>query len=765
MVTPGAAAPASGAHHRRVTEMAALPQDRPDTQDPAEDFLLTGMTCAACASRIERRLNKVEGLSASVNYATERATVQRDPAVSRETIVDVVARLGYGATPLIAPGPDDDGSRPARDTRDDRVADLWRRLVVAAVLFIPMVDVPLVLAVLPAARFPGWEWLVVALAAPVVVWSAWPLHRAAFVNARHGAASMDTLISLGIVAATVWSLGSVLLGDLPDVAARGALSVFLDPVGPLYLEVAAAVTTFVLAGRYVEARAKRSAGDALEALAALAARDVTVLAPDGSEIRLPASALAVGTRFVVRPGEKVATDGVVESGASAVDRSMLTGETVPVEVGAGDGVTGGTVATSGRLVVTASAVGSGTQLAGMIRLVESAQASKASVQRLVDRIAGVFVPTVIGLALLTALAWWLAGGTAGAIFSAALSVLVIACPCALGLATPTAMLVASGRGARAGIFLKSHQALESSRSVDTVVLDKTGTVTTGAMTVHAVHLAPGADRADVLRLAGAVEEYSEHAVARAVADRARADVGELPEAQDFEALPGLGARGRVDGVVVRVGRPSLVGGLPGWAPEPGPDSTLVMVERDGEPVALLELADEVKPSAAPAVARLRAAGLRTVLLSGDRAGAAEAVGAAVGVDEVVADVLPEQKVALIAERQRGGARVAMVGDGINDGPALAAADLGLAVGAGTDVALEAADVILVRDDLTAVPDALDLARRTATTIRRNLVWAFGYNVAAIPLAAFGLLSPLISGLAMALSSVLVVSSSVRLRRM
>ncbi len=757
-----------------TTALAVDAQAPPEGEDRPEDFLLTGMTCAACASRIERRLNKVDGISATVNYATERATVVRDPAVDRGTVVDVVARLGYGATPLRAP---EDGSDDVAvgAARDDRVADLWRRLVVAAVLFIPLVDLPLALSVLPAARFPGWEWVVVALAAPVVVWSAWPLHRAAFVNARHGASSMDTLVSLGVIAATVWSLGSILLGDLPDPAAGGALSVFLDPVGPLYLEVAAAVTTFVLAGRYVEARAKRSAGDALAALAALAARDVAVLLPDGTETRVAASALAVGTRFVVRPGEKVATDGVVESGASAVDRSMLTGETVPVEVAPGDAVTGGTVATSGRLVVTANAVGSATQLAGMIRLVESAQASKASVQRLVDRISSVFVPVVIGLAVLTALGWWLAGGTAGEVFSSALSVLVIACPCALGLATPTAMLVASGRGAREGIFLKSHQALESSRTVDTVVLDKTGTVTTGAMTVRAMHVAPGHDRARVLRLAGAVEDSSEHAVARAVVTRAREEVGELPDVEGFEALPGLGARGTVEGTAVRLGRPSLAGGLPAWSPEPAEDSTLVLVEcgppaqgsgagsDDLEAVALVELADEIKPSAAPAVARLRAAGLRTVLLSGDRAGAAEAVGAAIGVDEVVAEVLPQDKVAAIAERRRGGARVAMVGDGINDGPALAAADLGLAVGAGTDVALEAADVILVRDDLGAVPDALELARRTSTTIRRNLVWAFGYNVAAIPLAAFGLLSPLISGLAMALSSVLVVSSSVRLR--
>ncbi|MFC5063977.1 heavy metal translocating P-type ATPase [Actinomycetospora atypica] len=729
-------------------------------EDLPQDFLLTGMTCAACASRIERRLNKVEGVTASVNYATERATVTLAPEVDRSDVVAVVAKLGYGATPLSVDPDEERGAVEA--VRDDRVADLWRRLVVAAVLFVPMVDLPLVLAVLPEARFPGWEWVVAALAAPVVLWSAWPLHRAAFVNARHGASSMDTLISLGIVAATVWSLGSILTGNLP-APGSGALSVFLDPVGPLYLEVAAAVTTFVLAGRYVEARAKRSAGDALAALASLAARDVSVLLPDGTETRIPASSLAVGTRFVVRPGEKVATDGVVTEGASAVDRSMLTGETVPVEVTAGDPVTGGTVATSGRLVVTANAVGSATQLAGMIRLVESAQASKASVQRLVDRISSVFVPIVIALSVLTGLGWWAVGGTAGQIFAAALAVLVIACPCALGLATPTAMLVASGRGAREGIFLKSHQALETSRVVDTVVFDKTGTVTTGAMSVRAVHLDGTRSRRDVLAVAGAVEDASEHAVARAVVACARLEVDELPPVTDFEALPGLGARGVVHGLEVRLGKPTKA--LPTWAPAPEPDSTLVLVTlgSPGEPVAVLELADEIKPSAAPAIARLRSAGLRTVLLSGDREGAAQAVGAAVGVDDVIADVLPAQKVEALAMLQRDGARVAMVGDGVNDGPALAAADLGLAVGAGTDVALEAADVILVREDLNVVPDALELARRTATTIRRNLVWAFGYNVAAIPLAAFGLLSPLIAGLAMALSSVLVVSSSVRLR--
>ncbi|MCD2191530.1 heavy metal translocating P-type ATPase [Actinomycetospora soli] len=729
------------------------------------------MTCAACASRIERRLNKVDGVIAQVNYATERATVTLRPDVERSTVVDVVAKLGYGATPLSVP---DDELGDVEAARDDRVADLWRRLVVAAVLFIPMVDLPLILSVLPEARFPGWEWVVVALAAPVVGWSAWPLHRAAFVNARHGASSMDTLISLGIISATVWSLGSILTGHLPDPGA-GALSVFLDPVGPLYLEVAAAVTTFVLAGRYVEARAKRSAGDALASLAALAARDVAVLLPDGTEARIPAAALAVGTRFVVRPGEKVATDGTVESGASAVDRSMLTGETVPVEVAAGDTVTGGTVAVSGRLVVTATAVGGSTQLAGMIRLVESAQASKASVQRLVDRISSVFVPIVIALSVLTALGWWAVGGTAGDVFSAALAVLVIACPCALGLATPTAMLVASGRGAREGIFLKSHQALETSRVVDTVVFDKTGTVTTGAMTVRAVHLASPDSRRRVLAAAGAVEDASEHAVARAVVACARAEVSAFPTVEGFEALPGLGARGVVDGVDVRMRKPLArrdsggldptgTDGLPAWAPAPSRDSTLVVMSLDEAEVAVFEVADEVKPSAAPAIARLRAAGLRTVLLSGDRWEAAAAVGAAIGVDEVIADVLPEGKVAALhGELRAGGRRVAMVGDGINDGPALAAADLGLAVGAGTDVALDAADVILVRDDLQAVPDALDLAKRTATTIRRNLVWAFGYNVAAIPLAALGLLSPLIAGLAMALSSVLVVSSSVRLR--
>ena len=729
----------------------------------AQEYAIAGMTCASCATRIERRLNRVDGVLASVNYATERATVTvTGGPVDALDVPALVARLGYTASPVRLESPDDDAGGPGA-AGTDRVRDLWRRLVVAAVLFVPLADVPIVLSVVPGARFPGWGWLVAALAAPVVGWSAWPLHRAALANARRGATSMDTLISLGIVAATVWSLGSLLTGA-GDAVPASPLDALLHPRGPVYLEVAAGVTVFVLAGRYVEARAKRAAGDALAALAALSVRDVAVLADDGVESRVALGDLGVGTRFVVRPGERIATDGVVVEGASAVDRSMLTGETVPIEAAVGDDVTGGTVATSGRLVVRAGAVGAATRLAAIIRLVETAQASKASVQRLVDRVSAVFVPAVIGLALLTG-AGWAVAGTAGEAFSAALSVLVIACPCALGLATPTAMMVASGRGAQEGVFLKSHQALETSRSVDTVVLDKTGTVTTGAMAVTAVHVADGVDAARVLALAGAVEDASEHAVGRAVAARAR-EQGALAPVADFAALPGLGARGRVAGVEVVVGRPSLVGTLPPALAvvADAASGTLVAVGIDGGPAAVLELADDVRPSAAAAVARLRAAGVSTVLLTGDRGPAAATVAAAVGVDEVVAEVLPEGKVAAIRDLQAAGRCVAMVGDGVNDGAALAAADLGLAIGAGTDVAVEAADVVLVREDLATVPDALELARATSRTIRRNLGWAFGYNVAALPLAAAGVLNPLVAGLAMAVSSVLVVTSSLRLRR-
>ncbi|MDD7940835.1 heavy metal translocating P-type ATPase [Actinomycetospora lutea] len=716
------------------------------------DLDIGGMTCAACAARIERRLNRIDGVAATVDLAGDSARVVIDsPDVTTATVVDTVATLGYSARP----------TRPEVVEADDDadLRDLWRRLVVAAALFLPVADLALVMTAVPSLRFPGWEWLLAVLAAPVVGWSAWPLHRRALAGLRHGTTSMDTLVSLGIVAATVWSCGALLGGAAPAPAAS-TWELLLHPAGPVYLEVAAGVTTFVLAGRYVERRARRASGDALAALARLAARDVAVLCEDGTETRVPVSSLAVGTRFVVRPGEKIAADGRVVAGGSAVDRSMLTGEPVPSEAGVGDRVVGGTIAVSGRLVVEATAVGEATALAGMVRLVRDARADKADVQRLVDRISAWFVPAVVVLAVLTAAGWWLAGAGAAGAFAPALAVLVIACPCALGLATPMAMVVASGRGARRGIFLKGHHALETSRRVDTVVLDKTGTLTTGRMTVVSV-LGP----APVLERAAAVERGSEHAIAAAIV----AAAGAPAEPEDFVALPGLGARAVVDGVAVTVGRPDLVGAVPAslaevWAAAEEAGHTVVAVGWDSRVQGAVVLADEVEPSAAPAVATLRKAGLHPVLLSGDHERAARHVAHAVGIDEVVAGVLPEGKLAFLAERRASGAVVAMVGDGVNDGPALAAADLGLAVGTGTDVALDAADVILVRDDLTAVPEALALARATHRTIRVNLGWAFGYNVAAIPLAVAGLLNPLLAGLAMALSSLLVVTSSLRLPR-
>ncbi|MDD7917736.1 heavy metal translocating P-type ATPase [Actinomycetospora callitridis] len=718
------------------------------------------MSCAACAARIERRLNRLDGVEASVDYAGEGArVVLASPEVTTATVVETVGKLGYTARPARPPSSVSSGDGDDGPSDDAELRDLWRRLVVAAALFVPVADLALAMAAVPSLRFPGWPWVLAALATPVVVWSAWPLHRRALAGLRHGTTSMDTLVSLGIVAASVWSLVAVVRGAEPAPSAS-TWDLLLHPTGPVYLEVAAGVTTFVLAGRYVERRARRASGDALTALARLAARDVTVLDDDddGAERRVPVGELGVGDRFVVRPGEKVAADGRVVSGRSAVDRSMLTGEPVPSEAEVGDPVVGGTVAVSGRLVVEATAVGGATALAGMVRLVRDARADKADAQRLVDRISAWFVPAVVVLSLATGLGWWLLGADW---FSPALAVLVIACPCALGLATPMAMVVASGRGARRGIFLKGHHALETSRRVDTVVLDKTGTLTTGRMAVVAV-LGPEV----VLARAAAVERGSEHAIATAVVAHS---LGDVPAPVDFVALPGLGARASVDGVTVTVGRPDLFdAGVPeglraDWDAAEEAGHTVVAVGWGGVVQGAVVLADDVKASAAPAVAALRAAGLHPVLLTGDHERAARTVATAVGIDDVVAGVLPEGKLAVLAERRAAGAVVAMVGDGINDGPALAAADLGLAVGTGTDVALEAADVILVRDDLTAVPEALALARATHRTIRVNLAWAFGYNVAAIPLAVAGLLNPLLAGLAMALSSLLVVSSSLRLR--
>ncbi|ASU77416.1 heavy metal translocating P-type ATPase [Actinopolyspora erythraea] len=731
------------------------------------ELAVSGMTCAACANRVERKLNKLDGVRASVNYATARASVTAPTAAGDELLTETVEKAGYGAEVL----------RPAERSGDDsrqRLRDLWRRLVVSVVLFVPLADLAILFTVLPEARFPGWQWLIIALALPVAGWAAWPFHRAALVNARHGGSSMDTLVSIGIVAASVWSLYAMFAPSGAPADASG-LWLLLNTDGAAYLEVAAGVTTFVLAGRYFEAKAQRRAGGALRALAELGAKTALVEDEDGTRREVPSERLRVGQRFVTRPGGTIATDGRVIRGGAAVDSSSMTGESVPTEVVAGDEVTGGTVVSTGWLLVEATRVGGDTQLAGMVRLVEQAQSGKAAVQRLADRISAYFVPAVLGLAVLTLGGWLLLGGSAERSFTAALSVLVIACPCALGLATPTALMAASGRGAQLGIFLKGYQALESSRAVDTVVFDKTGTVTTGSMTLGEVHCVAGAARQEVLRLAGALENASEHAVAAAITSAARAELdgAELPEVSGFVNDPGLGARGEVDGHRILVGRAKLFDDSGITVPEDvrqrdaewqRTGRTTVLVARDGVVVAVLGLSDEVKPSAAAAVSELRRLGVRTVLLTGDNEATARAVAEEVGIGEVVADVLPDQKVETVERLRAEGRRVAMVGDGVNDAPALATAELGLAIGAGTDVAISAADLILVREELTAVPDSVKLARRTLGAIRGNLVWAFGYNLAAVPLAVLGLLNPLIAGAAMALSSAFVVSNSLRLRR-
>lgn len=720
---------------------------------------VSGMTCAACAARVESRLNKLDGVRASVNYATRVATVDAPPAVSAGELCAVVEKAGYQAE-LRTGGADD---RPDPDHATAR--SLLIRLAVAAVLFVPLSHLSVMFAVLPSTRFAGWQWVLMALALPIVTWAAWPFHRVALRNARHGVASMETLISVGITAATLWSLATIFV-EHPRRQTRGVWQALLNS-DAIYLEVAAGVTVFVLAGRYFEARAKSKAGSALRALAALSAKSVRVLLADGGEMILPAEELKEQQRFVVRPGETIAADGLVVEGGAAVDMSAMTGESKPARAQPGASVIGGTVVLDGRLVVEAAAVGAATHFAGMVRLVEEAQAQKADAQRLADRIAGIFVPVVFAIALLTAVGWWISGAGADKAFSAALAVLVIACPCALGLATPTAMMVASGRGAQLGIFLKGYRALEAIRAVDTVVFDKTGTLTTGHLTVTAVTVADGWDTAEVLALAAAVESGSEHAVATAILAAAE----EHAAAEDFRALPGRGVTGTVDARSVEVGRPAWVG-----HGKPVPESvaaarragesegqTVVLVAVDSAVCAAIAVSDAVKDTAAEAVTALHERGLRTVLLTGDNPTAAGQVAAQVGIDDVIAEVLPEGKVDIIQQLREQGRVVAMVGDGINDGPALVSADLGLAIGRGTDVAIAAADIILVRDDLRSVPQALDLARATLRTIRTNLVWAFGYNVAAIPIAAAGLLNPLIAGAAMAFSSFFVVSNSLRLR--
>jgi P-type Cu+ transporter len=743
------------------------------------ELTIGGMTCASCAARVEKKLNRMDGVSATVNYATEKAKVSYPQGLEIADLIATVVRTSYTAEqpsppepePDPAPGATSDATSDAAPTApvahvDPESAALRQRLTVSALLAIPVV----LMAMIPALQFDNWQWLSLTLAAPVVVWGALPFHRATWTNLRHGAATMDTLISVGTLAAFGWSLWALFLGHAGMPGMRHGFDLTVsrtDASSTIYLEVAAGVTTFLLLGRYLEARSKRKAGAALRALMELGAKDVAVLR-DGTEVRIPVGRLAVGDRFVVRPGEKIATDGTVIEGASAVDASMLTGESVPLDVAAGDPVTGGCVNTAGRLVVEATRVGADTQLARIARLVEDAQNGKADVQRLADRISAVFVPVVLVIALGTLAGWLLTTSDATAAFTAAVAVLIIACPCALGLATPTALMVGTGRGAQLGILIKGPEVLESTRRVDTVVLDKTGTVTTGRMRLQGVFVSETADEEELLRFAGALEHASEHPIARAVAAGAEERVGALPVPTAFENVPGLGVRGVVDGHQVVVGRAQLFENAgvelpPALKAAAADGRTAVFAARDGKALGVLTVADAVKDTSAEAVTLLRGLGLTPVLLTGDSKAVADAVAAEVGIDEVYAEVMPEEKVDVVRRLQAQGRSVAMVGDGVNDAAALATADLGLAMGTGTDAAIEAGDLTLVRGDLRAAADAIRLARRTLTSIKGNIFWAFGYNVAALPLAASGLLNPMIAGFAMAFSSVFVVANSLRLR--
>ncbi|MGV8913022.1 MAG: heavy metal translocating P-type ATPase [Rhodoglobus sp.] len=743
----------------------------PPSLSTGVELEIGGMTCASCAMRIEKKLNKLDGVTATVNYATEKAKITVPDGYDPALLIAEVEKTGYAA---VLPAPrgkqKDSADTGAVDDADPELLSLRNRLIGAITLTLPVIA----MAMIPALQFNYWQWASLALAAPVILWAAWPFHKAAWTNLKHGAATMDTLISMGTSAAFLWSLYALFFGTAGTPGMTHPFEFALAPsdgAANIYLEVGAGVTMFILAGRYFEKRSKKQAGAALRALLELGAKDVSIVR-DGVESKIPVEDLQVGDEFIVRPGEKIATDGTVVSGSSAVDASMLTGEAVPVEVAEGDAVTGATTNVGGRLVVRASRIGADTQLAQMAKLVEDAQTGKAEVQRLADRISGVFVPIVIVIAFVTLGGWLGAGFPVAAAFTAAVAVLVIACPCALGLATPTALLVGTGRGAQMGVLIKGPEVLESTRKIDTVVLDKTGTVTTGKMTLVDVVVEFGTDRAELLRLAGALEDASEHPIAQAIAKGATQEVGILPTPEGFANIEGKGVQGVVDGHAVIVGRELL---LEDWSQKlsselatakaraEGDGKTVVAVGWDGQARGILVVADSVKPTSADAIAQLKAIGLTPVLLTGDNEVVARRIAAEVGIDEVIAEVLPKDKVDVVTRLQKEGKVVAMIGDGVNDAPALAQADLGIAMGTGADVAIEASDITLVRGDLRSAVDAIRLSRKTLGTIKTNLFWAFAYNVAAIPVAALGMLNPMLAGAAMALSSVFVVGNSLRLR--